>query len=103
MNRIRERRQAISMTQDELASASGIGQTAISRYESDTMEPTGPRLVLLARALGCSVDYLLGVTDDPRPYRDLKELTAAERALLKAWHEHDLMAVLRVLVGAGNG
>lgn len=54
------------MTQKELARRSGCTEAGISRYLSGERIPTGPRVVLLANALGVSGDYLIGLADKPK-------------------------------------
>jgi transcriptional regulator with XRE-family HTH domain len=90
------------MNQRTLSDLSGVSQAAISRYEHGESDLGGVSVAQLCRVLGCSADYLLGLTDDPRPYRDLNELTDAERRLLSAWHENDLHTVIKLLAAGGN-
>jgi transcriptional regulator with XRE-family HTH domain len=47
-------------TQRRLSEASGVTITAISRYETENRQPNIENLMRLARALGCTTDYLLG-------------------------------------------
>jgi transcriptional regulator with XRE-family HTH domain len=52
-------------TQKELGEAAEINTNTIARLERDEIADPGSRLMLrLSRALGTSVDYLLGRTDD---------------------------------------
>ena len=65
--RLRERRKAISWTQEELEAASGIPQNTISRIELGHNPDISTRtLTRLALALRARPDYLLGFTDEPR-------------------------------------
>ncbi len=57
----------------ELSALSGVTAAAISRYLNGLRTPTVKNIILLAKALGVSVDYLLGLHDVP----DDKILTAA--------------------------
>ncbi|MCI8890695.1 MAG: helix-turn-helix transcriptional regulator [Eubacterium sp.] len=57
----------------ELSALSGVTTAAISRYLNGLRTPTVRNIILLAKALGVSVDYLLGLHDVP----DDKILTAA--------------------------
>jgi transcriptional regulator with XRE-family HTH domain len=87
----------LGFSQRELEAMSGVSQAAISRYEKYEADIGGDSIVKLCKVFNCSADYLLGMTDDPRPYRDIAELSEAERRLLSAWHAGDLKSVLRVL------
>lgn len=57
----------------ELSALSGVTTAAISRYLNGLRTPTVRSIILLAKALGVSVDYLLGLHDVP----DNKILNAA--------------------------
>jgi DNA-binding XRE family transcriptional regulator len=59
--RIRWMRLAAGMTQEELASAAGIGRVTLVRLESGEQSPRYETLVALAGALGRPVGELLGV------------------------------------------
>lgn len=63
--RIKERREALKMSQLALAYRISSTPTQIFRYEKGENDPTGRVLALLARALETSTDYLLGLVDDP--------------------------------------
>ena len=57
----------------ELSALSGVTAATISRYLNGLRTPTVENIILLAKALDVSVDYLLGLHDVP----DDKTLTAA--------------------------
>ena len=57
--RIREFREALKMTQDELAKRSGVSRGTISAMENGANKATTTKtLVKIARALGTSVDSI---------------------------------------------
>src|SRR5215813_3530666 len=65
--RVRQRRKALGMTQEQLEAASGVPQGSISRIESGTAEDVYASTVIgFAKALHVSADYLLGL-DTPAP------------------------------------
>jgi transcriptional regulator with XRE-family HTH domain len=58
------------MSQRELAERTGLKVQHISRIETDEREHVrSDTLRRLAEALGCTSDYLIGLTDDPTPAR----------------------------------
>jgi len=57
-DRVKARRDELRMTQQELASSTGLGQSTIQNYESGRI-PKGKELLLLAEVLRCSTDWLL--------------------------------------------
>lgn len=66
--RIRDLREDRDLKQREVAEYIGCSQQTYSRYENGTVQPTPATLEKLSVFYGTSVDYLLGLTDDPRPY-----------------------------------
>ena len=64
LQRIKERRKALGLSQDELAEMAGTNQGQISRYENGESIPMADVLEALARGLDCSADWLLGLTDN---------------------------------------
>ena len=66
--RIRDLRQDHDLTQAQVAQMLGMSQTGYSKYETGENDIPTAILIKLARFYGTSVDYLLGLTDDPKPY-----------------------------------
>jgi len=69
--RTRMRRQALKLTQQELANDVGLSPQHISAIEQDKRAPSLPALAKLAEALGVTTDYLVtgkeGVITDTIP------------------------------------
>lgn len=66
--RLWDLRKDAGLTQDELAAILNINKHSISSYERDKSEPSDSIKIAIANYFGVSVDYLLGVTDNPCPY-----------------------------------
>ena len=60
--RLLELRKDAGLTQDELAAILKINKHSISSYEREKSEPPD------AIKIEISIDYLLGITDNPSPY-----------------------------------
>lgn len=67
--RIRELREDNDLGQKELADYLQVHQTTYSDYELGNLNIPNAALVKLAEYYGTSTDYLLELTDDPRPYK----------------------------------
>lgn len=65
--RIKQRREAIGMTQVSLAHAVGVAPMTISKWERDRMEPGASNLRALADVLGCTLDWLIAGRGEPPP------------------------------------
>jgi transcriptional regulator with XRE-family HTH domain len=81
--RIRIRRKQLQLSQEDLARDIGSLQKQISRYETGENVPSVDVLIVLANVLQTSIDYLVGLTDDPSR-RDVSadELTDAEKRVI---------------------
>lgn len=67
--RIRDLREDADLSQQKLAELLHVSQTTYSRYETGVLDIPSASLIALARFYKISVDYLLGLTDNPTPYR----------------------------------
>lgn len=65
-NRIRELRQSENMTQSVLAGYLGIKQNTLSYWEQGIYDPDNESLKKLADLFDCSIDYLLGKTEQKK-------------------------------------
>ena len=65
---LRAMRKDHDWNQTELAQKLGMSQTGYSKYETGENDVPTAILIQLAEIYRTSVDYLLGLTDDPRPY-----------------------------------
>lgn len=64
-DRIRHQRTQRRMTQEELASRANVRRPTITELETNRrMTVSSEILRRLARALGCTTDYLVGMYDD---------------------------------------
>ena len=71
-DRLRLVREFRRLSQNELASRSGVNVSQINRYEKDGTKPSGRALAQLADALDFTTDFLLGRDSfDARPIRQL--------------------------------
>ena len=66
--RIRDLRGDKALTQAKLAKLIGMSQTGYSKYETGENDIPTNILIKLALLHETSVDYLLGLTDEKKPY-----------------------------------
>ena len=60
INNLKTIREKAGLTQEELAEKTGICQTGISRVEKGVSDFVGQRWKIIAKALECSIDDLIG-------------------------------------------
>jgi len=99
--RIRQRREALKMTQSELADLIDKDYKSISRYEIGERVPSAVVLGELALTLGVTSDWLLGISDKMMPdgiTREEQELISQFRMQSKGVRAR-VFELLRVLDG----
>lgn len=69
MYRIRELREDRDLKQADIAKIIHATQQQYSKIESGKADISGTRLALLAEYYNLSADYILGLTDEPKPLR----------------------------------
>ena len=68
MDRLRQLRKERGYTQVKMQMLTGIDQSDYSKLENGKRYYTFEQLKRIAIALDTSMDYLAGLTDDPKPY-----------------------------------
>ena len=66
--RLRKCRDEAGLTQIKVATYCDITEKAYQNYELGVHEPKVSILARIARLYKVSIDYLVGLTDDPKPY-----------------------------------
>lgn len=66
--RLKALRKQKKLTQVTVQLETGIEQTLISKYERGERIPPTDSLMILAKFYHTSMDYIMGLTDDPQPY-----------------------------------
>ena len=111
-DRVRTRRKRLGLSQTQLAKMTGTSCSQISGVEHDQAGTSLRTTIVIAEALGTSLDYLVGRVDDPRPaheitvelktkiarIQDLEEGHA--ESLDPNWQEHVGIDQLDTTVGA---
>ena len=68
MNRIKELREDRDMRQKDVAKILNISQQQYARYELEENEMAYGQLIKLAEYYNTSIDYILYLTDERKPY-----------------------------------
>lgn len=68
MSRLRKLRKERKFTQVKMQMLTGIDQSDYSKIEQGKRNMSFEQCRRIALALGTSMDYLAGLTDDPTPY-----------------------------------
>ncbi len=72
--RLLDLRKDAGLTQDELGVILNLNKHSISAYERDKSEPPDEVKIKIAKYFCVSIDYLLGLTDNPNPYSEERKL-----------------------------
>lgn len=70
--RIKEIREDLDIKQKDLAEYLHIRQNTYSQYENEQRQIPIEVLIQLSRYFNTSVDYLLGLTEEKKPYPRIK-------------------------------
>lgn len=73
--RLRSTRKSIGLSQKELAEKIGVKPTTLGNWETGIATPRTEELKKLASVLGVSIDYLLGMVDDPNGRIELNDIS----------------------------
>lgn len=63
--RLQELRKDYGMSQEQLAQTLGVSHYTVSSYECNRSDPDDKSKVIIANLFDVSVDYLLGLIDEP--------------------------------------
>lgn len=77
--RLKQLRSKKELTQAEMAKEIGISQSTYALYETDKRQPDYDKLFSIAQYFAVTTDYLLGVSDDPRPVNPSTNKSASAR------------------------
>lgn len=75
---IKEAREQARYSQKQLAEIIGVAPNTFHGYESGKHDPKSDQLIKIARACNVTVDYLMGLSDDPHKTSDRKKASDAD-------------------------
>ncbi|MNJ90611.1 HTH-type transcriptional regulator ImmR [compost metagenome] len=65
-DRLKTLRKQAGLTQKEMANKLNIQRVTYSHYETGRSQPSIDTLVILALIFECSIDYLVGISENPK-------------------------------------
>ncbi len=71
--RLRDLREDKDLNQTEVAKVLGMSQTGYSKYETEENDIPTAILIKLSQFYNTSVDYILGITNEKKPYSRVKK------------------------------
>ncbi len=66
--RLRDLREDHDLTQDELVKILNMHKTTYTNYEQGKREPPFELIIKLAKFYNVTIDYIAGLTNNPKPY-----------------------------------
>lgn len=100
VDRLKERRQALGLSQQDLADRTYTSLRMIQRYEMADANPSADILARIAKELGVSADWILGLVDAPNSHNSMMELSPVELRLLAAYDRDDLEGMIEAVMQA---
>lgn len=95
-DRLKQLRENVRLSQEELADQIGISEPQIWRYEKGESSPRADILTKLSSYFGVSADYILGISDNPVISLS-GELSPKETAVISAWRHGDRSTAIKVI------
>jgi transcriptional regulator with XRE-family HTH domain len=95
--RLRQRRENLGLSQQDLADRLGAHVNLIYKYESGKVDPSALQLKHLAKELSVPIDWLVGLRDQPQGPMQEHLLTPAEQRFLQSWRDGNLRALIDML------
>ena len=65
--RAKNLREDLDLTQEEIAAMLNVSRATVNRYENDRYDMKLTYAIELAKVYNVSLDYIAGLTDDPKP------------------------------------
>jgi len=96
-DRLKSYRLKRDLTQEQLALELNTDKKQINRWEKGESAPSAGKLAELSRVLNISVDYLLGISDNPIPNIQLNNLTEDEIEVLSAMRRGDDKEAMKII------
>ena len=87
--RLKIARSACKISQQRLAEKIFVSQAAYSKYEMGQATPNPDMLARLASELNVSADWLIGLTDEPKPVSKPSMVSSAELESIKKYRALD--------------
>lgn len=104
LNNLFLRMKELNLTSKKLSDDTGISTGNISDWKKGRSMPTAIKLITLADYLNCSVDYILGRTDNPEVNKvEEKPLHILDSALINSDNKTVILPFYRTPASAGTG
>lgn len=84
--KIKERREELGLSQEQLAKMIGVGKSAVGNYETNISSPKETVLLKIFTALKCDANYLY---EDFLKHDDNLEITSSEKKHIKKYRALD--------------
>lgn len=99
MIRIREYRLRMGITMKELGQMVGVSESAVGNWENEKRRPSYEHLLKMSEALDCTVNDLLGYSQQEEPAEYMPEITMIARAGAKMTPEKraDMLKILKTI------
>lgn len=87
-----------SYSREKLAELLSVGTNPIYQYETEKSDPSSEVITRMAKLFGVSVDYLVGLTDDPSPHVSSEDLSEKELHVITSWRRGEKYEAIKAIV-----
>ena|ERR1043165_1296262 len=96
-DRLKNYRLKRDLTQEQLALELNTDKKQINRWEKGESAPSAGKLAELSKVLNVSVDYLLGISDNPIPNIQLNNMSEVEIEVINAMRSGDDKEAMKII------
>lgn len=97
-DRLKRLREKKGYTHQELSQLLDVGYAQINRWEANRATPDADDLFRMSELFSVSIEYLLGMVDDPTPHFRVDNLTNKEIQVLNALRRGEKVEAIKAIV-----
>jgi transcriptional regulator with XRE-family HTH domain len=95
--RLKDQRESLGLSQEDLAARLQLAQPSLADYENKKTEPSPALITRMAKELGVTTDYLLGLTDNRHQELRISDLSPEDQDIFDALREGKGYEAIRII------
>ena len=97
--RVKEAREKLGISREDFAKQNHISYSALSMYERGERSVSDEIKIRIAKSLNISLDYLIGIINEPIPYTDVESYLVSAGGLIDSKiSDERIQAIVKILI-----